>query len=440
MVEAHEVQGSSGAVPSDVKDLSLSPRGMLRIEWADRDMPVLRLDPRALRAREAAGGRAHRRVPARHHRDRQPHAHAEGRRGRGGAVRLEPALHPGRRGRRAGGRLRHPDLRHQGRGPRDLLRATSTPSSTPARRSPWTTAPTWWRCSTAERADAARRTSSAAPRRPPPASSACGPWRRTARWSYPVIAVNDADTKHLFDNRYGTGQSTLDGIMRATNLLLAGRGRGRGRLRLVRPGRRHARQGPGRRRHRHRGRPVRALEAAMDGFRVMPMAEAAPHRRRLRHRRPATSTCSRARALRGDEGRRHPRQLRPLRRGDRHPGAGRAAVSRGARCASSSRSTVCRRPAASTCWAKAGWSTWPPPRATRPRDGHELRQPGAGRRVHGRRTRRELETKVYDVPDEIDKEIARLKLAAVGIRDRRADRGAGEVPRQLGYRHVGGGC
>ena len=40
---------------------------------------------------------------------------------------------------------------------------------------------------------------------------------------YPIIAVNDADTKHLFDNRYGTGQSTLDGIIRATNLLLAGR-------------------------------------------------------------------------------------------------------------------------------------------------------------------------------------------------------------------------
>ena len=55
---------------------------------------------------------------------------------------------------------------------------------------------------------------------------------------FPVIAVNDADTKHLFDNRYGTGQSTIDGIIRATNMLLAGPDRRGRRLRLVRPRRR----------------------------------------------------------------------------------------------------------------------------------------------------------------------------------------------------------
>ena len=59
--------------------------------------------------------------------------------------------------------------------------------------------------------------------------------------AFPVIAVNDADTKHLFDNRYGTGQSTLDGIMRATNILLAGRTVVVAGLRHVRPRRRHAR-------------------------------------------------------------------------------------------------------------------------------------------------------------------------------------------------------
>jgi adenosylhomocysteinase len=48
------------------------------------------------------------------------------------------------------------------------------------------------------------------------------PWPPTAP-SFPVIAVNEAQTKHLFDNRYGTGQSTLDGILRATNILIAGR-------------------------------------------------------------------------------------------------------------------------------------------------------------------------------------------------------------------------
>jgi adenosylhomocysteinase len=92
---------------------------------------------------------------------------------------------------------------------------------------------------------------------------------------YPIIAVNDADTKHLFDNRYGTGQSTVDGIVRATNILLAGskvvvagygwcgrgfamRARGLGADVIV-----------------TEVNPTRALEARMDSFRVMPMAEAA---------------------------------------------------------------------------------------------------------------------------------------------------------------------
>ena len=92
---------------------------------------------------------------------------------------------------------------------------------------------------------------------------------------YPIIAVNDADTKHLFDNRYGTGQSTIDGIIRATNFLLAGskfvvagygwcgrglasRARGQGAEVIV-----------------TEVNPTRALEAVMEGFRVMSMEEAA---------------------------------------------------------------------------------------------------------------------------------------------------------------------
>jgi adenosylhomocysteinase len=91
---------------------------------------------------------------------------------------------------------------------------------------------------------------------------------------FPVIAVNDSDTKHLFDNRYGTGQSTLDGVIRATNVLIAGktfvvggygycsrgiaeRARGMGALVIV-----------------TEIDPIKALEAAMDGFRVMPMVDA----------------------------------------------------------------------------------------------------------------------------------------------------------------------
>jgi len=91
---------------------------------------------------------------------------------------------------------------------------------------------------------------------------------------YPVIAVNDAETKHFFDNRYGTGQSTLDGITRATNILWAGR-------RVVVSGYGWCGRGVA---SRAKGmganviicetNPVRALEAVMDGFQVMPMIEA----------------------------------------------------------------------------------------------------------------------------------------------------------------------
>jgi adenosylhomocysteinase len=92
--------------------------------------------------------------------------------------------------------------------------------------------------------------------------------------AYPIIAVNDAQTKHFFDNRYGTGQSTIDGIIRATNILLAGstmviagygwcgrgvamRAKGMGAQVIV-----------------TEIDPIKAIEAAMDGFQVMPMSEA----------------------------------------------------------------------------------------------------------------------------------------------------------------------
>lgn len=93
--------------------------------------------------------------------------------------------------------------------------------------------------------------------------------------TFPAMNVNDADTKHFFDNRYGTGQSTLDGIIRATNILLAGKN-------IVVAGYGWCGKGTA---LRARGMganvivteidPVRAIEAVMDGFRVMPMDEAA---------------------------------------------------------------------------------------------------------------------------------------------------------------------
>jgi adenosylhomocysteinase len=93
--------------------------------------------------------------------------------------------------------------------------------------------------------------------------------------AFPVVAVNDAMTKHFFDNRYGTGQSTVDGIVRATNILLAGRNFvvagygwcGRGLAMRAR--------GMGANVIVTEVDPLKALEAVMDGYRIMPMAEAA---------------------------------------------------------------------------------------------------------------------------------------------------------------------
>jgi adenosylhomocysteinase len=92
---------------------------------------------------------------------------------------------------------------------------------------------------------------------------------------YPIIAVNDTPTKHFFDNRYGTGQSTIDGIMRATNILLAGKHLVIGGYGWCGRGIAMRARGMGANVIVTEVSPLRALEAVMDGFRVMPMAEAA---------------------------------------------------------------------------------------------------------------------------------------------------------------------
>jgi adenosylhomocysteinase len=92
---------------------------------------------------------------------------------------------------------------------------------------------------------------------------------------YAIIAVNDAYTKYMFDNRYGTGQSTIDGIIRATNILLAGKIFVVGGYGWCSRGIAMRAQGLGANVIVTEVKPVRALEAAMNGLRVMPMAEAA---------------------------------------------------------------------------------------------------------------------------------------------------------------------
>ncbi|MFL7840486.1 MAG: adenosylhomocysteinase [Candidatus Promineifilaceae bacterium] len=93
---------------------------------------------------------------------------------------------------------------------------------------------------------------------------------------FPMMAVNDAMTKHLFDNRYGTGQSTMDGIIRATNYLIAGRNVVVGGYGWCSRGIAMRARGLGANVIVTEVDPLKALEAVMDGFRVMPMMEAAP--------------------------------------------------------------------------------------------------------------------------------------------------------------------
>ena len=180
---------------------------------------------------------------------------------------------------------------------------------------------------------------------------------------YPIIAVNDAMTKHFFDNRYGTGQSTIDGIVRATNVLLAGknlvvggygwcsrgiamRARGMGAIVIV-----------------TEVDPLRALEAVMDGFRVMTMLQAAPIGDIF-----VTST--------GDKSVIDRQHIEVMKDGAMMANSGHFNVEinipalrehgRVGRTSLAPSSSSSRWPTAASypCWARAGSSTWPLPRGT----------------------------------------------------------------------------
>ena len=189
---------------------------------------------------------------------------------------------------------------------------------------------------------------------------------------FPVVAVNEAETKHLFDNRYGTGQSTIDGILRATNILLAGRQTVVAGYGWVGKGIASRLKGMGAHVAVVEVSPVRALEALMDGFEVKTVDQAAPWGELFI---TATGNVNVFRRRR-DHG-----EQRPLRRRAGPHGAPRArrgARPRGPRERPGVRPGTQEAPPRGRGPARQPGRRRGPPRR---RDGHELREPGAVRGV-----------------------------------------------------------
>ena len=173
---------------------------------------------------------------------------------------------------------------------------------TRTRTSPWTTAATSCRCSTRSGRDQLPEVLAGTE------ETTTGVIRLQAMaadgaLAFPVVAVNEAQTKHLFDNRYGTGQSTVDGILRATNILLAGRRCVVAGYGWVGRGIASRLAGMGALVTVVEVDPVRAIEALMDGYQVMTAGDAAALGRGLRHRHGQHQRLPRG-ALRGHAGRR----------------------------------------------------------------------------------------------------------------------------------------
>ncbi len=232
--------------------------------------------------------------------------------------------------------------------------------------------------------------------------------------AFPIVAVNDADTKHLFDNRYGTGQSTLDGILRATNILFAGRTVVVAGFGMCGRGLAARAHGMGARVVVTEVEPVRALEAVMEGFQVLPMAEAAAQADVLVTVTGNTTVVREEHFARMKDG------TIVANSGHFNVEIDLEALERG----SASRRTV--RPFVDEFTQK---------------DGRRIYVLGEGRLInlasaeghpasvmdmsfanqalsveHLVREKGRLEGRVYRVPVQIDREIARLKLASMGIR------------------------
>ena len=229
-----------------------------------------------------------------------------------------------------------------------------------------------------------------------------------------MIAVNESRTERTFNDRYGTGQSALDGILRATNLLLAGRT-------LVLFG--YGATGKGiAQRARGAGAavivcevdPLRALEARMDGFEVMPALEAAERGDLF-----VTVTGSRA-VLRREHFERMKDGAVLANAGHFDveidlDGPARARRRPRARGAAARRAVRARRPAPQPAGQRARGEPRRGAGPSRRRDGHELRQPRAGGRAPRAARRASSRTACSHVPKEIDEEIARLKLESLGV-------------------------
>ena len=356
---------TASLVPHDVTDLALADEGVRRIEWAEREMPVLRLIRERFEREQPLAGL---RIGACLHVTTETANLMRTLEAGGAEVHLAASNPLSTQDGRAAAlvaELRHRDLRAAGRGPRHLLRPPADASPTSTRQITMDDGCDLVSLLHKERRDQLPEVLAGTE------ETTTGVIRLRAMaadgaLAFPVVAVNEAETKHLFDNRYGTGQSTIDGLLRATNLLLAGRnvviagygwvGRGIARrmdghgahvaVIEVEPGPRH-RGADGRLPGHDRGRGGAVGRRVRD-------------RDRQRQRVPA-------RALRVDEGRRDHGQLRPLRRGAGPAGAardGRGPRPRGARRTSRSSTSAA---SGSTSSRRAGSSTSARPRAIRRR-------------------------------------------------------------------------
>ncbi len=252
--------------------------------------------------------------------------------------------------------------------------------------------------------------------------------------AFPVIAVNEAQTKHLFDNRYGTGQSTIDGIIRATNVLLAGRVFVVGGYGWCGRGLAERARGMGAHVIVLEIDPMRALQAVMDGFRVLPVAEAAKigdifctatgdkHVLRREH-----FEVMKDGAILANTGHFNVEidipALRELSTETRKP---RAFVEQFVMGDGRKREPARRRPP-----REPGRRRGPPGQ----RHGHELRQPGAVGGVRGQERRAPRAQGLRGARGDRPRDRPR-QARHDGRRDRHPDRRAGALPRILGRGHL----